>query len=242
MTNAISFRLSGKIGHFLRAEGGVSALSYPVPSRTVLLGIVGAVLGLEKDLPQLLIEPAQFAVSGTAPLTHWHKAKLRKDPPAALSFTIKKSQKQDGNTKAEQGTLIAQEWLVNPCYDIWAILPEPFHTELEERIRERRWHFQPYLGLSEMPAEIEFLNSEPVIKLEHGIYPVSSIIRQEDAEIDFMNIYENQFAIQLFRMPCKVTANRVFNHASYLFETQARPLMVKTSKAYRIGERFVMFL
>lgn len=242
MTNAISFRLSGKLGHFLRAEGGVSALSYPAPTRTALLGIVGAVLGLEKDMPQLLLEPAQFAVSGMAPFTHWHKAKLRKDPPSALSHVIKKTQKQDGDTKAEQGTLIAQEWLVNPCYDIWVILPERFHTEFEGRIRERRWYFQPCLGLSEMPAQIEFLNSELVEKLEPGIYPVSSIIRQEDAEIDFKKVYENQFAIQLFRMPCKVTANRVFTHASYLFETQARPVMVKTSKAYRIGQRFVMFL
>ena len=45
----INFRLSGRFAHFLRAEASASALSYPVPPRTVILGILGAVLGLSKD-------------------------------------------------------------------------------------------------------------------------------------------------------------------------------------------------
>jgi CRISPR-associated protein Cas5h len=32
----------------LKAEASVSALSYPIPPRTALLGMIGAVLGLER--------------------------------------------------------------------------------------------------------------------------------------------------------------------------------------------------
>jgi len=80
----ISFQITGRYGHFLRAEGGASAPTYPVPPRTVILGVIGAVLGLKKDQPQILLEPAHIALSGRLPQMHWHKAKLRKDSPAAL--------------------------------------------------------------------------------------------------------------------------------------------------------------
>src|SRR5918995_594562 len=60
---AVVFEYAGRFGHFLRAEASVSALSYPVPPRTVLLGVIGAVLGLEKDTPQVELAEALISVS-----------------------------------------------------------------------------------------------------------------------------------------------------------------------------------
>lgn len=93
---AVVFEYAGRFGHFLRAEASVSALSYPVPPRPALLGMIGAVLGLEKDTPQVELKDALIAVSGPIPETHWHKVKLRKDPPNALPRVVKKGAK--GNT------------------------------------------------------------------------------------------------------------------------------------------------
>src|SRR5215204_4090672 len=55
---AVVFEYAGRFGHFLRAEASVSALSYPVPPRTALLGMIRAVLGLEKDTPQVKLKDA----------------------------------------------------------------------------------------------------------------------------------------------------------------------------------------
>ena len=89
----LSFRWFAKYGHFLRAEANVSALSYPIPPRTAVLGLLGAILGLEKDqLPEILGN-AQVAIGGTLPSRFWHRIKLRKDPPTALPRIIKKGQK-----------------------------------------------------------------------------------------------------------------------------------------------------
>ncbi|HNV70351.1 MAG TPA: CRISPR-associated protein Cas5, partial [Candidatus Ozemobacteraceae bacterium] len=148
------FKLSGRIGHYLRAEANASAPSYPVPPRTALVGLVGAVLGLEKDRPQVVLQTAGVAVSGVLPQTHWHKAKLRKDPPENLPWTIRSNQKTDKQTKEERTGLVTQEWLVNPIYTVWVHLPESFHGQFEERLRESRWHFTPCLGLSEMLADL----------------------------------------------------------------------------------------
>jgi CRISPR-associated protein Cas5h len=90
----IIFRLSGRLGHFLRAEGGASApTSYPVPPRTAILGILGAVLGLEKDQPQELLEPAHLALQGKLPQTHWHGAKFRQEAIERLPRQITIQQK-----------------------------------------------------------------------------------------------------------------------------------------------------
>ena len=236
----ISFQLSGRHGHFLKAEGAASALSYPVPPRTVLLGIMGAVLGLSKDEPQQLLEPANIALCGKIPLTHWHKAKLRKDPPAPLPMIIKKNQK--GTSADEKATLILQEWLFKPDYTVWVSVPEPYLSELERRLTERRWYFQPSLGLSEMMADLQYLTSGEALALPKDEYPVVTVFSPNDAEMDMNKIFEHNLAIHALRMPRNVTSDRVFSHAPYYLERNARPVYVNTDKAFSFENEVLMFL
>lgn len=238
----ISFRLSGRYGHFLQAEGGASAPTYPVPPRTVILGIIGAVLGLEKDQPQLLLEPACIAVNGKLPQTHWHKAKLRKDPPAHLRRIIKKSQKPPKATKPEKAGLIGQEWLFNPVYTIWVCVPSPYLEDLEQRLMERRWHFQPSLGLSEMMAELTYLKSEEALALPKGSHNVNSICPQKNGTLDMTRVFENELVIHSLQMPRTVTADRVFSHEGYFMERDARCLPVETDQAVQTPGAVLMFL
>ena len=125
----ISFHISGRYGHFLRAEGGASAPTYPVPPRTVILGILGAVLGLEKDQPQILLEPVAIALSGRLPQMHWHSAKLRKDPPEALPKTVKRTQKAEKNTKHDKKSLVSRLNQMKPD-----ILIKDEHNKIKYRI------------------------------------------------------------------------------------------------------------
>lgn len=242
MIKLINFRLSGRFAHFLRADAGASAISYPVPPRTVIMGIIGAVLGLEKDRPQILLEPMYVALAGRIPRSHWHKAKFRKDPPESLSHVIKKSQKQEKNTKPERATLITQEWLFNPSYYVWVALPEPYHSEFEFRLKEHRWYFQPSLGLSEMLADLEFIETTEANKLPEGTYPVETLIPQDNVQLDIEKCLEDQLAINLLKMPKTVTPERVFTHVNYFMERDGRPIMMKTKDAYLSGKRILMFL
>lgn len=238
----ISFQISGRYGHFLRAEGGASAPTYPVPPRTVILGIMGAVLGFNKDQPQVLLEPAHIALSGRLPQTHWHNAKLRKDPPAALPKTIKRTQKAEKATKPEKATLIVQEWLFNPCYTVWVSVPKPYFTDLERRLIEKRWHFQPSLGLSEMMAELTYLETEESSPLTKDSYCVNSIFPHENGTLDMDKIFKDELVIHSLRMPRTVTPHRVFSHESYFMERDARPVPVETDNAFKTSSKVLMFL
>lgn len=238
----IRFKLFGRIGHFLRAEAYASAPSYPVPPRTALLGLVGAILGLEKDQPQVALRDTEFAVAGTMPPTHWHRAKLRKKPPQGLPWTIKQNQKTDKQTKPEHTGLVTQEWLVNPEYTVWVHLPEAFHGQFEVRLRERRWHFTPCMGLSEMLADLVFEETVTAQKLPMGIHEVGTVFPRELGDLNTDALYARELALLALRMPHAVTADRVFSHRAYYMERTARPVPVQTDDAYQAGQTIVAFL
>ncbi len=240
----INFKLKGRFAHFLRAEASASALSYPVPPRTVMLGIIGAVLGLPKDEPQVKLEPAYIAISGKLPITHWHRAKLRKDPPTLLPYAIKKMQKSITRTSPEKATLILQEWLFNPVYTVWISIPNPYLLQLKERLKEKRWYFTPSLGLSEMMADIEYLGSPECSSLPEGVHDVQSVFQQGEGNLNMKQALSRELSIHLLllQMPRTVTQDRIFSHCRYILERESNLIPVKTNQAYKVGDKIIMFL
>jgi CRISPR-associated protein Cas5h len=233
----VTFRYRAKFGHFLRAEASVSALTYPVPPRTALLGMIGAVLGLPKDAPQVELRDSLIAVSGRVPQTHWHRVKLRKDPPAPLPRKVKKGAK--GSSSPEKATLIKQEWLFEPDYTITASLPEKYHKVFAERLRDRRWHYSPCMGLSEMIASLEFLSEGEAIRLPPGSEIMcSTVSRKDEVSVDGNRALETSssgtpLAILPLRMPREVTPERIFTHADYLIERSGQPIPLQTDNAWQ---------
>lgn len=236
----VVFDYSARFGHFLRAEANRNALSYPVPPRTVLLGVLGAVLGLSKDEPQEVLAGAQVALSGPVPQQHWHKANLRKDPPSQLPPVIKAKDK--GSSSAQRNTIIPQQWLWKPRYRVWASLPEKHHAEFASRLRERRWYFSPCMGLSEMMADLSNVREKEAESLPQGLHQVRSVLRYDAGSVETSIACSDGLAIQTLRMPRTVTSDRIFSHATYLLEHDAKPIPFETAEAWIAGEEVILFL
>ncbi len=83
--NVVCFEYKAKYGHFLRAEANANGVTYPMPPRTALLGLIAAVIGLPKDALAHQLAEALIAVAGPIPRRFWHRTIVRKDPPAPLS-------------------------------------------------------------------------------------------------------------------------------------------------------------
>lgn len=238
--DCIIFEYKGKFAHFLRAEANASAPSYPFPSRTNILGLTGAVLGLEKDSPQRLLKNANFTVSGRAQGTHWHTANFRKDPPSPLPRSVKK--RDLGSSKAQRNTIITQEWLLYPEFTVFAQLPAPYHKEFCDRIKNKAWHFTPCLGLSEMMADLTLMDIVPLEPLNDGIHFVDSVVRKSLVTLDMEKILDTGAVMKLIRMPRTVTEERAFLHESYIYEIHGNKLPVKTAHALKAGERIIQWL
>lgn len=236
----VHFIYKGKFAHFLQAEYSASAASYLFPPRTVLLGLMGAILGLEKDTPQKELQEASFAVSGKIPQTHWHWANLRKEPPALLDTVIKAKAK--GSSSPEKNTIIAQQWLFYPEYEIWASLPEPWHEKLVDRLKRKAWYFCPSMGLSEMIADLEYQKESQAVSLDQGIYSISCLTSQDNAKVDIERAAKEDIHLKLLRLPRAVTEQRVFSHAFYWVEKDNKCIPIQTDKAWKIDDRYITFL
>lgn len=234
----LSFRWRAKYGHFLKAEANRNALTYPVPPRTAVLGVMAAVLGLEKDELASALGGALVSVAGAAPRKFWHKVKLRKDPPAPLPWEVRRSQK-GGEGAPEKAALVPQEWLLQPDFVVSVALPEKpeVFAELAGRVRDRRWHYSPCMGLSEFLADVEFLGVEEGRRLPKGRVRVEGYCLASDLRL----IGEPGLGIQLARLPRHVSADRVFSHDSYYLEHRGRPFLVETEAAWQVGERVLAF-
>jgi CRISPR-associated protein Cas5h len=235
----IAFRFRGRLGHFLRAEANASAPSYPLPPRTALLGLLGAVLGLEKDQPQESLAGARLAVGGRIPDSQWHVVKLRKDPPPPLPFRVKKTDK--GSSAAQDPTLIRQQWLWKPDFRVHAALPGAYHDELAQRLRQRRWHFSPCLGLSEMGAELVLEAELEGERLPAGLHRIESAVREDAGELH-ESAFAEGLALRTERLPCGVTPERVFTHARCYIERDGRPIPFVTDQAWQAGAQSILFL
>lgn len=238
----VRFRYHGKFGHFLRAEANVDGLTYPVPTRTILLGLAGAVLGLNKDEPQGALANARFAVNvrGKQPLRFWHTTNVRKDPPAPLPPRVKRTDK--GTSSEQRNMRFSQEWLWWPDYDVWAALPEPFHNELAARLRDGRWHFMPCLGLANMLAQLDFIEETEGELLAAEVHRVGTVAPREAGEIDLATASADGLTLQSLRMPCEVNGTRAFFHRSYWLEREGRPFPLRTDQAHRCGNAVVVWL
>lgn len=238
----VRFRYRGKVGHFLRAEANVDGLTYPIPPPTALLGLIGAVLGLPKDAAQVQLATARFAVApvGRLPLRFWHTTNIRKDPPAPLPPRVKKSEK--GSSKDQRNMRFAQEWLWKPEYTVWASLPDGLHAELLDRLRQRRWHFNPCLGLAHMFADLDEADELVAHPLEQGAHWVASAAPQDAGIVEIEEACKGQLTLQSLRMANTVTPVRSFTYRSYWVEIQGRPFPFQTAQAVQCGDAAVVWL
>ena len=237
----VHFRLSGRFGHFLYAEANVSMPSYPLPPRTVILGLIGAVLGLGKDTPQDELEPASIAIGGKLPDRFWVTNKFHQTLPSPLPYTIKKTVKGSSSVITNP-KMLTQEWLFNPQYELWVSLPEKYHDNLAERIKNRKWHYCPSLGISEHIADLQWISNETGITLGKQKHYINSAFPESSGILDMDEILDNKLALHFIRMPRKVTEERVFVHNNYYFERNMKPVPIVTDQAVQVNKQKIIFM
>ena len=245
----VRFRYQGRVGHFLRAEMNASALSYPVPPRTALLGLVGNILGLAKDESPHVLADAAVAVRGKIPQRHYHRANVRKAFPAAVPLWIKPATTRDVLTD-EPGvgfvSQVVQEWLLDPDFVVYVGSPEPaeWTIDLEAKLREAKTHFTPCLGLAWMIGRIGWETAGDAEPLPEAVYEVATVCpRSDENKLVLPRLAERRnHAVQEVRMPRDVTTDRVFVHTNYYLEMQGRSIPVLTPNAWSFLDEAIIFL
>jgi CRISPR-associated protein Cas5h len=242
--NAVRFRWQGRFGFFLRAEAPVVGIGYPLPPRTAVLGLIANILGFEKDALAHELADAQVALSGSLPRTHWHACNLRKIKSARfLPATVSLSKCSAFLASEESNTQSRQEWLLDPSFEVLAVLPPRWHDDFSARVRDGRFHFTPCLGLSEMIATVQSLGEETLTPLPEGAHRVVTVARAHDAtRLDTGTVLRESLRVLSLTLPRTVTEDREFSHAVYHATPDGSPLPVISREAWQGAQGPVVFL
>lgn len=154
------FDISGDYAHFRKFNTTTSPLTYCLPSRPTLAGLLGAVLGVERE-----IGPNDYP-AGVVPVNElFHPERcalaIRLIHPvnkSRIGFNLINTKNSFFNISPKAGrTQIEYEFLKDPLFRVYLYHDQPkIMEELTERIRDNRPYFSPYFGLAQLAAQFSY--------------------------------------------------------------------------------------
>lgn len=245
------FDISSEYGHFRKFNTTTSPLTYSVPTRPALAGLVGAIIGIEREagpnkfgegvtpISELLsLQKASIAVQLLKPVK---KVNIGFNLVSTKNFNNYfniNERDSKGNIKNDyRRTQIEFELLKNPSFRLFiAWENQELFQKLIECVKYNKTHFTPYLGLSQFTAQLNFLDTCKVELLQTEDYEsvVTAInLSQLKGENPILFDYESA-KYTSDTMPIELRSDRVVtSYADVLLETNGKPVQAKLNKVYK---------
>lgn len=243
------FDIKSEYGHFRKYNTTTSPLSYSIPTRTAIAGILGAILGMERELRDGVYP------EGAEPVQEFF-SKERSDIAVQIMHPVKKENIGFNliNTKmsfydlTKAGrTQIEFELVKDVHYRIYLAMEDKAKfEELTERIIHKKHHFTPYLGLAQFTTIVDFVQKTTATQINGNgdfaeiVTAVNMSKLQGEPPIEF----QREFFYSANNMPIAMNRDReVLEYSEVLIEKNGKPLKVKVSDYYTIeGMGNILFL
>jgi CRISPR-associated protein Cas5h len=224
------FDVCGDYAHFRRFYTTTSPLTFPIPPRTALCGLIAAILGKEKaDNDYLKYFTLNKASIGLRLLKPVKKVMLTEN----LIHT--KNAKGPGMNLITERTQINFEFLKDQRYRIYFHhIDEDIYQQLKRNLMSHKSIYTPCLGLSENIANFEFVD-EVKVKFEtnEGYVQINSVLPTEKIAEEGINfdVEGEYFSI---RVPIELNFDRVVTkYSDIFFERNGKPIEAKLITPYR---------
>lgn len=219
---------SAPYGHFSHPEMGTEGvMTFRLPPRTAILGLLAALLGLEKDIGVVTLQQSEILVSvqptTILPSTFWHTE-------TQLQYNIKEREKMPimwpnaFKNNAPAIKLIRREWLIHPRFIIWigeSASSKDLFDSLVHRIQAQRFAYPPCMGSAMMTAKVSWIaqfNAEPVQTDENTPCSIHTPWNLNHGKIDADALRKSEFTIDYF--PRTVNEHRRFTIEPYCYRHQ----------------------
>ena len=192
---AIVFDISGEMAHFRAYYTNTSSLSYGFPPRTVVEGIIGAILGLERDSYYDILSPehCNISVSIKKPFrkiiqsVNYVRTKPDEDNFNKFSNTVDSYLKRNINTYPVSleillplnDSLKYRVYLHAKKEDLNDSIK--IHDSIKNKLNKGKTFYSVYLGITEFLADIKFID-EFEIKTPNKDKGVISVVPEEHFE------------------------------------------------------------
>ena len=225
------FDVWGNYAHFRRFYTTTSPLTFPIPPRTALCGLIGAIVGLEKENNEYLkYFSKDSAFIGLRLLAPVKKVMI------AENLIHTKNAKGIGMNLISERCQIGVEFIREPRYRIYFYHKDKvIYNDLKEKLKYHKSVYTPCFGLSENIANFEFIDEfETEVNLPADEYiEVHSVLSTENIAsqggINF-NVPGEYFSI---RLPVEMTTERIVTkYSDILFERNGKPIEAKLISQY----------
>ena len=237
MDKVIVFEVWGDYAHFRQYFTTTSPLSYSVPPRTALAGLISAITGIygidkNEYLKHFTKDKARIALKITSPIK-----KVR------ISENLIDTKKAKKMHLIKQRTRIRFEFVKDPKYKIYfAHTDKDLHEKVKGLLQEHQCIYTPCLGLSELLCNFEYKGEYKISESQsEGFVMIDSIVPNTYLkEPEFENGKEYFSVI----MPAEMKEGRVVTeYEEVLYERQGDKIKAKVSRFWELenNER-ILFL
>ncbi|MBW9159616.1 MULTISPECIES: type I-B CRISPR-associated protein Cas5b [Clostridium] len=177
---AIKFKLTGRTAFFKKPDVNVNTyFTYNNIHKVALLGILGAVIGLQGHIQQNRSIKEGNSVEYPEFYSKLKDLKICINPYGKNGYFSKKVQifnNSVGYASGEAGgnLIVREQWIENPLWEIYLLndgsIEQALFDKLEDYLIHTKCTYIPYLGKNDHPAVIEdckIVNLEEVKDIEH---------------------------------------------------------------------------
>lgn len=222
MEKVLVFDIWGEYGHFKKPYTTTSPITYSIPARTTLAGMIGAIIGIEKNEVNSLLNPekSNIALSIINPIKK-----------TIISQNLIDTKKAKQMAKINGRTQIRFEYLKNVKYRIYYSGAD--YEKLKGHLENHTSEYTLSLGLSECLANYKYIGEHEIEK-KIGNCQLTSVLNSKNIlpeNIDFScggEIFSDRFAREMKE------DREVLEYSDLIFERRGKTIGIKNSEYYCI--------
>jgi CRISPR-associated protein Cas5h len=234
------FDIWSDFAHFRRFETTTSPLTYPFPTGTAIAGLLAAIVGLPRDSYYTLFsrDNIEYSVKILNPIR-------RIVIPETIIKTDIGFYLWDIKDEQERRAPTPYEFVKDPKYRIYVRFKNSVLKELYEKLKQLLKNHQtvytPYLGITEMIANFEFVDDFPAtpIPIKDETIDLHSVARIDSIKI----LLEEGRRYGRETIPLYMDNDRkVLEYCNVVYEVNGNPIKIRSGTVYKVGGENVSFL
>jgi CRISPR-associated protein Cas5h len=225
------FDIWGDYAHYRNIETTTSPLTYSVPTGTALMGMISAIIGLDRDSYYTLLAPekVRFAIKI-----------LRTIKKARINITLVDTSR--GFFLRDIGenprSLIPHEFVQDPKYKVFVWFEsDDLRTKLRGFLKEHKSHYTPCLGTANLIADFAYVSESNLERTDHEL--IHSVARMDNGNL----VIEQDKRYFIERIPVYMNQDRVVqDFAEVVYEVNGKPVKMSDVISYSVGSDNLVFL
>jgi CRISPR-associated protein Cas5h len=236
--NVLVFDVGGEYGHFRKFNTTTSPLTYSIPPRTALIGMIGAILGIERETGVGKYEEGQKPLADMLAPDVADLAVQVINPTKKVTMAFNLLNTKTSFFNIDNRTQIEFELLKNPRFRVFLRWKNrDLFQQLENMLVSRHSHFTTCLGLSQFTADIAYVGTYTgqMVEASDSHVPVISAVKLSALDRAEPIKFQNEFKYVSDTFPVSMTSDRLVQEfAEIIVEATGNPIWAKSDSLYAV--------